>query len=77
LESKKSIILDLNGIITPLALLKVTEAFRKMKKGDILEILTEANETRNDIFKVLNASSYEIIEISETESVYRILLNKK
>ena len=77
MESRKSIILDLKGIILPLALLKVSDAFRKIKKGESLEILTESNEIQDDIFKVLNISCYELIGSSETESVCRIILRKK
>ena len=77
MESRKSIILDLNGIIHPLALLKVSEAFRNIKKGENLEILTESNEIREDIFRVLNDSRYDLIENSEKEFVYRIILRKK
>ena len=76
LKPKAHIILDLNAMILPLALLKVTGVFRKMKEGEILEIHTEDQETREQIFKVLHSSRYDLVEVNEGESIARILLKK-
>lgn len=76
MRSKANHILDLSETILPLALLKVTEAFRKIKKGEILEILTEDRETRDDLFKVLPSSLYQLMAINEEKSIYSILLRK-
>jgi TusA-related sulfurtransferase len=76
LRSKADHILNLTETILPLALLKVTEAFRKTKKGEILEILTEDKETRDDLFKVLPSSLYHLIAINKEESLWSILLRK-
>lgn len=76
MKSETDMTLDLSEMILPLALLKVTEAFRKMKKGEILEVITEDQETRDNIFKVLQASHYELIGVNEIETLCRIQLKK-
>ena len=76
LKPKAHIILDLNAMILPLALLKVTGVFRKMKEGEILEILTEDQETREQIFKVLHSSRYDLVKVNAGESIAGILLKK-
>ena len=47
-----------------------------MKSGETMEILLADSDTRKNLFKVLPASLYQLIEIKETESVHRILLRK-
>ena len=47
-----------------------------MKSGETMEILLADSDTRKNLFKVLPASLYQLIEIKETESVQRILLRK-
>ena len=47
-----------------------------MKSGETMEILLADLDTRRNLFKVLPASLYQLIEIKETESIYRILLKK-
>ena len=68
--------LDLRGVIIPLTLLKVTQAFRDMKQGETLEILSGDPETRKEIFQVLNASNFQLIGIKEESEFYCIQLRK-
>ena len=76
MKSETKTTLDLSEMILPLALLNVTEAFRKMKKGQTLEVITEDQETRDNLFKVLQASQYELIEVNEIENLCLIQLKK-
>jgi TusA-related sulfurtransferase len=69
-------LLDIRGAIAPITLLKVTQAFREMRTGETIEILVSDQDTRLDLFKVLPSSHYEIIEIKEKASFFRILLRK-
>jgi TusA-related sulfurtransferase len=73
-------ILDLRGFITPFTILKVSNTFKKMSAGGILEILWSNPETSSDLFKVLPATSLEVIvmeEIEGKEPYYRAQLKKK
>lgn len=71
--------LDLRGLLTPFTLLKVTQTFREIQVGEILELLWGAPADSAALFKVLPASSYELIsmETIETGKTCRILLKKK
>ena len=44
--------------------------------GEKLQILGSDLETRKDLFKVLQASRYELISLQDDMSSYRVLLRK-
>ena len=71
--------IDLRGAIIPFTLLKVSQAFKMINPGEILEVLWSDPETQNDLFKILPDSSYELIlmEMLEENTTYRIRLVKK
>ena len=77
LEPKKDHILDLRGIIAPVTLLKVTQTFRRINSGEILEILVKDPDTRMQIFRVLQTSHYQLMNIEEESSFCRICLRKE
>ena len=70
--------LDLRGAIIPFSLLKVSQVFKIIKPGEQLEILCSDPDTRNDLFKILPESSYELTLMEELEEdyFYRIQLKK-
>ena len=70
-------LLDIRATILPITLLKVTQAFREMNAGETIEILVADPDTRQDLFKVLSPSLYELMEMGEEKSFFRILLKKR
>ena len=72
MEPAKEHILDLRNIIAPLTFLKVTQEFEALKTGEVLEILAKDQDTRKELFKVLKAFHYQLMEIEEEGSFYRI-----
>ena len=70
-------LLDIRGAIIPFTLLKITQAFRELRAGETIEILVGDPDTRDDLFKVLPASLYELIGVENEASFYRILLRKR
>jgi TusA-related sulfurtransferase len=75
--SRKVHILDIQGTIIPITLLKVTHVFKEMIPGESIDILIDDGDTREDLFRVLPASFYDVIEIKEEESFCRISLRKE
>ncbi len=74
--------LDFRGSITPITLLKVTQTFLKMSPDEVIEIQGSDPDTKQDLFRVLPESSYELISVDVTETkgsqdFYRILLKKR
>jgi TusA-related sulfurtransferase len=69
--------LDLRGMIAPVTLLKLTQAFRRLNPGETLEILGSDVQTRKDLFKVLEASRYELISFQDDMTFYRVRLRKR
>lgn len=80
LKKKANYILDLRGTIPPITLLKISQVFREMSHGEILEIFCRDLDTRRDVFKVLPPFSYDLIMMEEMkdESEYiRVQMRKK
>jgi len=70
--------LDLRGAIIPFSLLKVSQVFKILKPGELLEILCSDPDIRTDLFKILPESAYELTLMEELEEdyFYRIQLKK-
>ena len=47
-----------------------------MKRGEMMEILVDDPDTREDLFKTVPASLYELIDIKEDRLFCRIFLRK-
>jgi TusA-related sulfurtransferase len=77
LKPKADHFLDLRGAISPISLLKVTQAFREMKPNEILEILVCDPDTRKDLFKILPDLSYELIIFEEMEREHSVRVQMK
>ncbi len=80
MEEKKTHVLDFRGGISPITMLKMTRIFSEMQPDEILEILGSDPGTRQDVFKVLPRTSYEVVlmdEDNDTEYIFRMQLKKK
>lgn len=72
-------LLDLRGGGSPFALLKVSDTFRQMGEGEMLELLWSNSEPSSQVMKILPRNSWEMIKIKEhkgRESWLRIQLKK-
>ena len=69
--------LDLRGAIIPFALLKVSQKFREIKVSETMEILVNNPDVKRDLFKILPPFSYEVMDLNDEGSFYRIRLKKK
>ena len=71
--------LDLRNLIIPFCLLKVSNAFRSLKKDDVLEILFSDTENLKNILKIIPPGSCELLstqDLERPESGLRIRLRK-
>lgn len=68
---------DFREAITPFAFLKVTQAFRDMEPGDILQVMGDDPKTRKEIFKVLQSVNYTVVNTEEDKNFYCIYLRKE
>ena len=69
--------LNLREMNAPITFLKVMQAFRRINAGEILEILGNDVQTRKYLFKVLDASRYELISFRDDLAYYQVLLRKR
>jgi TusA-related sulfurtransferase len=80
LGTSASYILDLRESIPPITLLKISQAFRNMKPGEILEILYRDPDTRRDVFKVISPVAFDLIvmeELVDEPASVRVQMKKK
>ena len=69
--------LDFRGAITSLSLLKLTRVFREMKPNQTLEVIGLDADTRYDLFRLLPAVAYELIDIdARDDTSIRVYLRK-
>lgn len=68
---------DFREAITPFAFLKVTQAFRDMKPGEILQVTGDDPKTRKEIFKVLQTINYSVVDTEEDNNFYCISFRKE
>ncbi|MFP4348636.1 MAG: hypothetical protein ACOC3W_05520 [Thermodesulfobacteriota bacterium] len=67
-------ILDLRGGVASFSLLKISQFFREMAAGDVLDVRGCDAETRSDLVKILPSGSYHLIyEAEAPDRCIRIL----
>ena len=69
-------ILDLRGMIVPVTFLNITQVLRDIKSGETVEIVASDPETKRDLFKVLRSFSYEVLNVHNDKTSYRVRLKK-
>ena len=77
METKIKHKFDLREAITPFAFLKVTQAFRDMKSGEILQVVGDDPKARKEIFKVLHTVNYTVVDTEEDDNFYCISFKKE
>ena len=78
-EIQAMVSLDLRNLIVPFCLLKASNAFRLLKKDDVLEILCSDTENLMNLMKIFPSDSYELISAKNLEgpaSGLKVLLKK-
>lgn len=63
--------LNLHGSLDPFTLLKVSKAFGEIACGNCLEIMYTGDQIPNELFKVLPAAQYRIVEMDRSENSRR------
>jgi TusA-related sulfurtransferase len=68
--------LDLRGMIIPFTMLKLSNGFRKMGAGEILEIIVANPDARKYILEILATLDCEVLGVHKGKDRYRIRLRK-
>jgi TusA-related sulfurtransferase len=77
LKSKIKQKYDLRETFTPFTFLKVSQAFRDMKPGEILQVTGDDPKIRKEIFKVLKTINYTVVDTEEDDNFYCVCLRKE
>jgi TusA-related sulfurtransferase len=68
--------LDSRGMILPFTMLKLSNGFRKMRAGEILEIIVANPDARKYILEILATLHCEVLGVHKGKDCYRIRLRK-
>lgn len=68
--------LDLRGMILPFTMLKLSNAFRKMGAGEVLEIIGTNPDAREYILEILATLHCEVLGVHKRKDCYLIRLKK-
>ncbi|MEJ2656270.1 MAG: sulfurtransferase TusA family protein [Desulfobacterales bacterium] len=77
METKIKHKFDFREALASFAFLKVTQAFRDMNPGDILQVMGDDPKTRQEIFKVLQTVHYTVVDTKEKGNYYCICIKKE
>jgi TusA-related sulfurtransferase len=68
--------LDLRGMILPFTMLKLSNEFRKMRAGEVLEIIGTNPDDRQYILEILTTLHSEILGVHKKKDCYLIRIRK-
>ena len=57
--------IDLRGSMVPFTLLKISNSFRTLEKGEILEILLSDRDALDDLVRIIPESTYALIQMED------------
>lgn len=68
--------LDCFGLLCPMPIIKTAQEFKKMKIGEILEVLSTDEGIKADLPAWCKATGNEFLGIEEKEGEYRVYVRK-
>ncbi len=75
---KKNIdkVLDVTGLLCPVPTVMTSKTLKEMKKGNILQIITNDMSTKQSIPSVCNDEGYTLLELEENEGLLYFAVKK-
>jgi len=68
--------IDCKGETCPVPLVETRKALRKAKKGDVVEVTGTHPSSKKEIPMAVNALGLELIDVEETDGVWKIRIRK-
>nr|MDO8098942.1 sulfurtransferase TusA family protein [Candidatus Njordarchaeota archaeon] len=69
--------LDLRGKICPVPLLLTKRKLESMSEGEILEVVGDYPQTRENILKLIERTRNEVLGVEEAKGTFKITIRKK
>ena len=69
-------VLDLVGVIKPIALLKCKKALSELSMGDLMEVYIQDPEVVEDLKKIFSESGDKVIDITHDKNCLRVRIKK-
>jgi len=74
---KSSIVIDARGSACPGPILEAKKGIAKVKRGEVLEILSSDSGTRTDLPIWVKRAGHEYLGLLEAEGYYRLFIRRK
>jgi TusA-related sulfurtransferase len=68
--------INLIGVFSPFCLMKIKQLMLGLSRGESLQILLQDSEVVDDLKRIFDCSSDDIIDIREEQNHFRILIRK-
>jgi TusA-related sulfurtransferase len=70
--------MDARDINCPMSLLEIRKTLKGMKDGEILEVIGQKEELKNDLINILSRSQDEILlELGQDDGIFKIYIKKR
>jgi len=69
--------IDVRGLTCPKPLVETKKKIRKMEVGKVLEVIGDHGPSKIEIPEMLEEAGNEIMDVSESEGVWKITILKK
>lgn len=69
--------LDCYGLLCPMPIIKTAQEFKKMKIGEVLEVLSTDEGIKSDMPAWCKATGNEFLGLDEKEGEYKVYVRKK
>lgn len=76
MPAKPDIVLDLKGLHCPMPVLKTKRALDAMRRGQIIEVISNDKGSKSDISALCRRLGLELISSTEENGIFRITIRK-
>lgn len=76
-DLKADRVLDARGLVCPMPVLKTKKSLDDLETGQVLDVMTTDPASKSDIPALINRLGYELIELSERDTIFFFKIRKR
>ncbi|MDD5773761.1 MAG: sulfurtransferase TusA family protein [bacterium] len=73
---EKNYTLDCYGLLCPMPVIKIAQMIKKIKKGEVLELISTDEGVKEDIPAWCRATGNEFLGIEEEKGIFKVYIKK-
>jgi len=75
-EDKPDVVLDAIGLLCPMPAVKTAMKLEKMKKGEVIEVLTSDHISKTDLPAWCKETGNQLVDIEDEGDIFKIRIRK-